>query len=60
MTNHCPLCDSVVDNHCLQCDKCNDWIHNGCSKFPPYMIIQINQGFHMQLLCKNKISVVFL
>ena len=50
MTNPCPLCDSVVDNHCLQCNKCNDLIHYECSKLSPYMIIQL---YYMQLLGKN-------
>ena len=44
MTNPCPMCDTVIDNHCLQCDKCNDWIHYKCSKLPAYMIIQLSKS----------------
>ena len=62
MTNPCPLCDSVDDNHCLQCVKCNDWIHYGCSKFPPYMIIQLSKStraFTCNSCVKTKFPLVF-
>ena len=62
MTNPCPMCDSVVDNHCLQCDKCNDWIHYKCSKLPAYMIIQLSKSkraFTCNSCVQSKFSLVF-
>ena len=62
MTNPWPMCDSVVDNHCLQCDKCNDWIHYKCSKLPAYMIIQLSKSkraFTCNSCVQSKFSLVF-
>ena len=62
MTNPCPMCDSVVDNHGLQCDKCNEWIHYKCSKLPAYMIIQLSKpkkAFTCNSCVKSKFSLVF-
>ena len=38
MSNHCPLCVYHVDKCCLQCEKCDEWIHYSCSKLPAYII----------------------
>ena len=42
MTDSCPIGSDTVDKNCLQCDKCNDWIHYRCSNLPAYFIIQLS------------------
>ena len=44
MTDLCPICRDTVDKSCLQCDKCNDWIHYRCSKLPAYLIIRLSKS----------------
>ena len=44
MTDLCPICSDNVDKNCLQCDKCNDWIHYRCSNLPAYFIIQLSKS----------------
>ena len=44
MTDLCPICSDTVDKNCLQCDKCNDWIHYRCSNLPAYFIIQLSKS----------------
>ena len=62
MTDLCPICNITVDNSCLQCDKCNDWMHYSCSKLPTYLIIQLSKStrvFTCHSCVKSKYPLAF-
>ena len=62
MSNNCPFCVYPVDKCCLQCDKCDEWIHYSCSKLPAYMLVQLsksNRAFTCHTCVKSKFPLVF-
>ena len=62
MSNNCPFCVYPVDKCCLQCDKCDEWIHYSCSKLPAYMLVQLsksNRAFTCHTCVKSKFHLVF-
>ena len=40
----CPYCDLSAKEYCIQCDKCQKWIHYACSNLPVYTVIQLHKS----------------
>ena len=58
MSNSCPFCDSNVENHGIECDNCNKWVHYACTHLPPYMVMQFSKSTR-QFTCEMCVLVKF-